>query len=415
MKLTIAGDGITHQGIAPSAPRDASTPSLPVVPPRLSHPNGNAVRVLHVGKFYPPYRGGIESHLHALCRELVKSVNVNVIVASESHRLRDNQVDGVRVRRLPRLLSLWATPLCPTMAYEIRRAPADIVHLHLPNPLAALAYLASGHTGYLVITWHSDIVRQKTIARMLAPLNRALLNRAAAFIASSPNYVDTSPVLSRVRDRCRVIPFGIDAASFQPRDVEIAAKIRRRYGARIVLAVGRMVYYKGFEYLIRAMASVRGHLLLVGEGPLQSHLERQAFEAGVRDRITFLGSVSQDEMIGYFHAADLFVMPSIARSEAFGIVQLEAMACGKPVVNTRLMSGVPFVSLDGVTGTTVTPADSDELAAAINQLLDDPRLRDQYGAAAALRAREEFSIETMVDRTLDLYREVIANGRIRPA
>jgi len=176
-----------------------------------------------------------------------------------------------------------------------------------------------------------------------------------------------------------------------------------------------MVYYKGFEYLIRAMASVNGHLLLVGEGPLQAKLERQAFEAGVRDRITFLGRVSQDEVIGYYHAADVFVMPSIARSEAFGIAQLEAMACGKPVVNTRLLSGVPFVSLDGVTGTTVTPADAGELASAINRLLDDPGLREKYGAAAAQRARTEFSIETMVDRTLQLYREVIANGRITAA
>jgi rhamnosyl/mannosyltransferase len=263
-----------------------------------------------------------------------------------------------------------------------------------------------------VITWHSDIVRQKTVARMLGPLDDVLMRRASAIIATSPNYVDSSPILSRNRDRSRVIPFGIDADAFRPRDAEIAVKIRRRYGERIVLAVGRMVYYKGFEYLIRAMASVRGHLLLVGEGPLQAKLERVAFEVGVRDRITFLGRVSQEEVLGYYNAADVFVMPSVARSEAFGIAQLEAMACGKPVINTQLRSGVPFVSRDGVTGITVAPADSSELAAAINRLLDDPGLRHQYGAAAARRVRQEFSIPTMVDRTLQLYREVIANGRV---
>jgi glycosyltransferase involved in cell wall biosynthesis len=416
MKLTTAGDGIASEVLAGDASVGTVVSAASVESAGTAGiDDGSAMRVLHLGKFYPPFRGGIESHLQALCRELTKSITVNVIVANETARLLASEIDQVKVRRLPRLFNLGASPVCPTMPGEIRNTRADIIHLHLPNPLAALAYLASGHRGRLVITWHSDIVRQQTMARMLGPLDNAILRRTSALIASSPNYVDSSAILSRNRDLCRVIPFGIDANSFRPRDAEIAAKIRRRYGPRIVLAVGRMVYYKGFEYLIRAMASVNGHLLLVGEGPLQAKLERQAFEAGVRDRITFLGRVSQDEVIGYYHAADVFAMPSIARSEAFGIAQLEAMACGKPVVNTRLLSGVPFVSLDGVTGITVTPADAGELASAINRLLDDPGLREKYGAAAAQRARTEFSIETMVDRTLQLYREVIANGRITAA
>ncbi|MGD0290259.1 MAG: glycosyltransferase [Candidatus Binataceae bacterium] len=401
MKSSIADKGATAQLLAQDPPVESAA--------------SGPLSVLHLGKFYPPYRGGIESHLHALCRELTKSITVNVIVANETRRLRESEVDGVRVRRLPRLFNLWAAPVCPTIVREIRANDADIVHLHLPNPLAALAYLASGHKGRLVITWHSDIVRQKTIAKMLRPLDDALLSRASAFIASSPNYVDSSPILSRNRDRCRVIPFGIDADAFRPRHADTAAKIRKRYGPRVVLAVGRMVYYKGFEYLIRAMAGVRGHLLLVGEGPLLKNLERQAFDAGAMDRITFLGRVSQEEMTGYYNAADVFVMPSISRSEAFGIAQLEAMACGKPIVNTRLESGVPFVSIDGETGFTVAPADANELAGAINRLLDDPDLRGRFGAAAARRAREHFRIDAMVDRTLELYREVIANGRISAA
>ncbi len=414
MKPSIADKGAAAQVLARDPPVETAASVLSIQPRRLGETAGpGLLSVLQLGKFYPPYRGGIESHLHALCRELTKSITVNVIVANETRRLRESEIDGVRVRRLPRLFNLSATPVCPTMVREIRRTDADIIHLHLPNPLAALAYLASGHKGRLVITWHSDIVRQRTIAKMLRPLDDAILSRASALIASSPNYVDSSPILSRNRDRCRVIPFGIDADAFRPRDAETAAKIRKRYGPRIVLAVGRMVYYKGFEYLIRAMAGVRGHLLLVGEGPLLRKLERQAFDAGAMDRITFLGRVSQEEMAGYYHAADVFVLPSIARSEAFGIAQLEAMACGKPVVNTRLKSGVPFVSIDGETGITVAPADSDELAAAINRLFDAPGLRGIYGAAAARRAREEFSVAVMVDRTLELYREVMANGRVR--
>jgi glycosyltransferase involved in cell wall biosynthesis len=414
MKSVSNDDRIAAELVARDAVTKNPASAMSSPAPRLSESGGGApMRVLHLGKFYPPHRGGIESHLEALCRELTKTITVNVIVANETHRLTTDVMDGVKIRRLPRLISLASTPVCLTMPREIRRADADIIHLHLPNPFAAMAYLMSGHQGRLVITWHSDIVRQQTIARMLGPLDDALLRRASALIASSPNYVDSSPILSRNRELCRVIPFGIDAEAFRPRDADIAAKIRNRYGSRIALAVGRMVYYKGFEYLIHAMGTVRGHLLLVGDGPQQAQLERQAFDAGVSERITFLGSVSQDEVVGYYNAADVFVMPSIARSEAFGIAQLEAMACGKPVINTRLMSGVPFVSIDGVTGITVAPKNSDQIAAAINLLLDDRELREKYGAAAARRTREEFSIKRMVKRTLELYREVIASGPIR--
>jgi rhamnosyl/mannosyltransferase len=374
-----------------------------------------AMRVLQVGKFYPPYRGGIESHLQALCHELKRFVQVEVVVASEARRGTESKVDGVRIKRLARLFSIGETPVCWRLAGEIRRSGAALVHLHVPHPPACLAYLLSGHRGPLVITWHSDIVRQKILARVLAPIHEAVIRRASVLIASSPNYVKSSPVLSRNRDRCRVIPFGIVPDSFRARDGETIAKIRQRYGRRIVLAVGRMVYYKGFEYLVRAMKSIRGHLLIAGDGPLRRQLEHLAVQCGVIERITFLGRVSQEEMVAYYHAADVFVLPSVARSEAFGVVQLEAMACGKPVVNTALPTGVPYVSLDGATGFTVPPADEGALATAICRLLDDPYLRAKFGAAALRRTREEFNVELMGRRTLELYREVLAASQLATA
>jgi glycosyltransferase involved in cell wall biosynthesis len=367
-----------------------------------------AMRVLQVGKFYPPYRGGIESHLQALCHELKRFLQVEVLVASEGRQGSESEVDGIKVKRLGRLFSIGETPVCWRLAGEIRRSAAAVVHLHVPHPPACLAYLMSGHRGPLVITWHSDIVRQKVMARVLAPIHKAIIRRASVLIASSPNYVETSPVLSHNRDRCRVIPFGILPDGFRARDGETIAKIRQRYGRRILLAVGRMVYYKGFEYLVRAMKSIRGHLLIVGDGPLRTQLEHLAVECGVIEHITFLGRVSQEEMAAYYHAADVFVLPSVARSEAFGVVQLEAMACGKPVVNTALPTGVPYVSRDGLTGITVPPANAAALATAISRLLDDPYLRAKFGAAALRRAREEFNVELMGRRTLEVYREVLA-------
>lgn len=372
------------------------------------------MRILHLGKFYPPHRGGIETHLEILCRELSKSAAIEVIVANHRPGDETELIAGVKIRRLHSMLNVAAAPICQRMVQEIRATPADIVHLHTPNPYAALAFLLSGHPAALVVSWHSDIVRQRILAQMLGPFERVMVRRAVALIASSANYIATSPVLDRNRAKCRVIPYGIDSAEFRPRNETAVAAIRRRYGGRLVLAVGRLVYYKGFEYAIRAMANVRGHLLIVGDGPLCARLRSEARRNGIADRVTFLGDLRRDELLDHYQAANVFALPSIARSEAFGIVQLEAMASGVPVVNTRLPSGVPFVSVDGETGITVEPAAPAAFGAAINHLLDNPELCARYGAAARRRVSEHFSLAAMVDRTLGLYEEILADGAEPP-
>src|SRR5690242_11962994 len=205
------------------------------------------------------------------------------------------------------------------------------------------------------------------------PRHSGCVRHAACCIATPPDYIDTSPILSAVRKRCRVIPYGIRLDRFVVHRNAIAA-IRAKYGPRIVLAVGRLVYYKGFEYLIRAMRQIDGTLILIGDGPLRQGLERAAREMGIGERVVFAGEIHNSRLAPYYHAADVFVLPSIARTEAFGIVQLEAMACGKPIVNTRLDSGVPFVSIDGLSGITVPPRDHVALGRAITVLLDDAEL-----------------------------------------
>jgi rhamnosyl/mannosyltransferase len=302
---------------------------------------------------------------------------------------------------------LQSAPICPDLVRRIRHAAADIIHIHWPNPSAVLAYLASGHRGRLIITYHSDVVRQRTLAAAFTPILRAALQRAAAIIVSSPNYIDGSYVLPEFRDRCRVIPFGISAEFFADFDVNEARRIRSDFGPRIVLGVGRMVYYKGFEHLVRAMAQVDGQLLLIGQGPLQPFLIQLAQDLGVSERITFLNEVN--DIRPYYHAADVFALSSVMRSEAFGIVQLEAMACGKPIINTQLDSGVTFVSPHGVSGLTVPPADATALSEGINQLLDQPRLRAELGDGARQRVAQSFTVEGMVQSTFQLYQDVM-NG-----
>lgn len=369
------------------------------------------LRVLQVGKFYPPHRGGMESHLQALCGQLRAEVNVEVLVSSDDRRTVEERLDSLKVTRVGTLFDFAAAPVCPGLARRIRESRADIVHLHWPHPTALLAYLASGHAGRLVLTYHSDVVRQRILGGMFWPVLRRVLERADAVIVASPNYVESSPVLQKFKQKCRVIPFGVPLEEFDRVDTLEVEKVRARFGPRVVLGVGRLIYYKGFEHLVRAMKKVDGHLVIIGEGPLRGALEQEVERAGVAGRVTLLGHV--ENVVPYYHASDVFALPSVARSEAFGIVQLEAMACRKPVVNTRLDSGVTYVSVDGVTGLTVPPADSEALAAALNRLLGDAALAVRLGRAARLRVEREFDLEVMGRRTRQLYEEIMSNPEPR--
>ena len=374
----------------------------------------NRLRVVQIGKYYPPHIGGIETHLQALCDGLKESHDMQVFVAGDRRRDVDTIVDGVAVHRLGIQFKIAGAPVCPSMPWKIRRAGADIVHIHLPNPAGVLALLASGYRGPLVATWHSDVVRQRRLAKMFEPIQRRFLANCDALIATSPNYVESSPDLSRLRKRTVIIPYGIAVEEFRDSPASALA-IRSARSGPLLLAVGRFVYYKGFEFLIRAMKQVEATLLLIGDGPLLNPLQNLANELGLASRIEFLGEMQPREVVPYYHAADLFVLPSIARSEAFGIVQLEAMACGKPVVNTDLASGVPFASRDGVTGLTVEPANADALAIAVNRLFADPQLRIKYGEAARRRVQSEFTIDVMVQRIRDLYEAVLDRKGVKSA
>ncbi len=351
--------------------------------------------------------GGIETHVQVLCRELQKRAEVEVLVAGETKNDEEFWDEGVKVTRVGTRFKVSGAPVCPGLSGKIRRSKADIVHLHLPNPPAILSYLASGHRGPVVATYHSDIVRQQFLAKAFDPILRFFLKKCDVVIATSKRYVETSDILADFADRCRIIPYGIPVQQFNEYDADRIAQIRKRFGSRLIISVGRLVYYKGFMHLVEAMKGIDGHLLILGEGHLREDLEQRAKANQVSDKVTFLGEIHNQDIVPYYHASDLFALASIARSEAFGIVQLEAMACGKPVVNTNLDSGVPGVSLDGVTGLTVPSGDPEALAQAINKLLDDSALRERYGRAARSRVNEEFEQEVMLERIMKLYSGIL--------
>jgi rhamnosyl/mannosyltransferase len=352
--------------------------------------------------------GGIETHLEALCQQLRPVADVRVLAANTANTRVEEERAGVRILRLPPRIWLSTAPLCPSLAREIGRATPDLVHLHLPHPGGMLAVLASAYRGPLVVTYHSDVVRQQWRAAPFHPVLLATLRRAQAIIATSETYARTSPILRRFASSCTVVPYGIPLDRFACPDPRAVRQLRERFGPRVVLAIGRLVYYKGYDVLIEAMPHVEAHLVLVGDGPLLSSLEAQAARLGVTHKVTFAGEIANDALGPYYHAADVFALPSVARSEAFGIVQLEALACGVPVVNTSLPSGVPEVSLDGVTGVTVPPRDARALAAALSRLLDDPQLRANYAVAGRARVARHFTNELMGQRVRRIYEDVLA-------
>ncbi len=295
------------------------------------------------------------------------------------------------------------------MLFYALRLRADVVNLHMPYPPGDLAALTIDAP--LIVTYHSDIVRQQRLLQLYRPLLHTSLHRAARIIATSAPYIQSSPFLRHYADKCRVVPLSVAADRFAHGSPEAVAIIRQRHNiephARVVLAAGVLRYYKGLHILLDAMRHIDAMLLLVGDGPERDHLEQIAAEYGIAHRVRFAGRVVDEELPAYYHAADVFVLASHLRAEAFGIVLLEAMAAGLPVVSTKLGTGTSVVNQHGVTGFVVPPADPHVLVRALQVLLANDELRRWMGEQARKRVLAHYTDEHMLDRTLAVYAEAI--------
>ena len=372
--------------------------------------SGRRLRVLQVGKFYAPVRGGMETYLKHLCDGLRTAADVEVLVANTHATTVREVVDGVPVTRVASHGRVRATSIAPGYLHALAATEADVVHLHAPNPTAELALLAAmrRRRARIVVTWHSDVVRQRILGRLYRPVSRRLLARADAVCVATPNHVRASTLLPDFAGKCRTCPFGVDLDALRA-DPRAVAEIRARYGGRpLVLGAGRLVYYKGFDVLVEAMAGLGATLVLAGDGPLRLALEERVRVLDLDDDVVFAGAV--DDLRPLFAACDVFVLPSTHRSEAFGIVQLEAMAFGKPVVSTRLGTGVDWVNAHGLTGLTVPPRDVRALREALAALLGSPALRARLGAAGRRRVEQEYTTAHAADAVLAVYRELGGRG-----
>ena len=366
------------------------------------------MRILHIYKDYYPVVGGMENHIRLLARgAAARGLEPTVLVTSRTRRTEITEMEGVKVIKAGRLATLASTPISPALFSWIRRFEADITHLHFPYPWGEMAHLLLGRSRKTVITYHSDIVRQKSLLKFYRPFMQRILAKADGIIATSPNYVRTSPQLSQVAQKCTVIPLGIDLGPFLKAQSEEVERLRHKYGPPLLLFVGLLRYYKGLGYLIEAMKEVDARLVVVGSGPMADEWQSLATQLGLADKVFFEGRVEDELLPAYYQACDLFVLPASHRSEAFGVVQVEAMACGKAVVSTELGTGTSFVNVDGETGLVVEPRDPGALAHGINRLLGDDQLRTQMGEKAKLRAAREFSHEVMTDRVLELYQGLL--------
>jgi rhamnosyl/mannosyltransferase len=369
------------------------------------------MRVVQVFKDYePPVFGGVERTVRLLSEGLSARPGVEVTVLCSSNRpwTRVEHVGSVRVVRLATFGRIARAPVSPSIPFWLRRLEPDIVHLHHPNPTGELACLIARPRCPIVMTYHTDIVRQKALFSLYRRPLRRLLNRVDRILVTSDAMLAQSETLAPHRARCEVLPLGIRVSGLAEteRSRETTARLRSAHPGPIVLFVGRMRPYKGLHVLVDAMAQVPGTLVLVGRGEMEEPLRAKIRRDRLERRVVLAGDVPEAELAGYYRAADVFALPSIDRSEALGLAMIEAMHCGVPVVSTRLGTGTSHVNLDGVTGWEAAPRDAADLARAINRILGDPASAARMREAGRERARM-FSEAAMVERTARLYEGLI--------
>lgn len=368
------------------------------------------LNVLQVTTFFTEH-GGVEKSVSELSHALAHQHSVSVLCTARGRTMHHTK-GKVKVTAAGGQLALSGRPFSPAFIHHLGKHQVDVAHFHLPCPMALLANpFAKPQAKIKVATWHHDLVRHKLFNTMMRPLMDSFLSSMDSIIVTAPALIETSDLLQRYRRKCEVIPLGIDDTKFSADSIDHDAvlDLRCKYGAApLILYVGRLVYYKGCSVLVKAMKQVPdAHLVMVGTGPLQDELKDLIEREGLSQRVHLLGWQNDESLRLLFQACDFFVLPSTLPTECFGLVQVEAMLCGKPVINTNLETGVPWVSLDQTTGLTVPPADPNALAAAIKKLVDEPELRKALGANARHRAQAMFTLRKQTTSTVELYERLL--------
>lgn len=373
------------------------------------------MRIVHVYKdYHPPVRGGIEQTVERIAREQVRlGHDVTVLVsASGGRRTFEERLGGVRVVRVAEWARALSSPICPAFPGALAKLRADLWHLHFPNPLGEVSWRLVSPPGALLVSYYADIFRQRALLPLYGPFVHGLLRRADRVHVISPRALErTQSLVFAHREKARCVPLGIDVDPLLVLDRQGAAAsaLRARYGDPFVLFVGRLRAYKGLDVLLDAMPHVPARLVIVGDGPMQEALERQAAALALGEKVVFAGSVSDEDLRAHLAAAAIGVLPSTQPSEAFGLAMVEYLAAGLPAVCTELGTGTTYVNAPGETGLAVPPGDPGALAAALSTLVADSGLRMRFGAAGRHRVQERFTTRAMMSGLEALYEETIVH------
>lgn len=372
------------------------------------------MKVLQLGKFYP-IKGGVEKVMEIFTEGLAERGFPSDMLCVSRNGNTDNVIlsEHARVLRTQKLAEIAATMISPQLIWRLRciRRKYDIIHVHHPDPMAAVALFFSGYKGKVVLHWHSDILKQKFLLRFFKPLQSWLIRRADLILGTTPVYVEESPFLKNVQHKTSFLPIGVDPYPWLSDEIK---DIRAQYpGKKIIFSMGRLVSYKGYEYLISAMTHLpEEYVLLIGsDGPLKEQLQQQIEELGLKDRVTLLGGLKEEKKQAYFGACDVFCLSSVMKTEAYAIVLVEAMSLGRPVIATKIPeSGVSWVNAHEVSGLNVPVRDPEALAEAIHKICGDPELWKRYSQGARQRYDDIFTKDEMINNLIETYTQLLNNN-----
>lgn len=369
------------------------------------------MKILHVGKFWPG-KGGMEKMMYDIVHGFSsRGDRCDLLCAAAENGPGVISInENGRIICTPTWFTLAATKITPAMIWKLKKIcnDYDILHIHHPDPMANLALLLSGYKGKVILHWHSDILKQKNLLKVYKPLQDWMIRRADLVVGTSPVYLKESPHLINAYDKMACLPIGVQKIVPDPEKVK---EIRELYpGKKIVFSVGRLVGYKGHKFLIDSAKYLPDDyvILIGGSGPLFTPMKLQIAEENLGDKVVLLGRLSDEDLPNYYGACDVFCLSSIWKTEAFGMVQIEAMSCGKPVVATEIPgSGVSWVNKHGYSGLNVQPEDSKALADAIVNILSDEQKYAQFSRNALARYDELFTKPEFLERCDQIYRRVL--------
>ena len=370
--------------------------------------NNNKIKITHIARFAKPYIGGIEAVIEQI-NECLSNEEFEKEVFCCSNTEKSSIENGVKYNRFRYLFDFAANAISPQLFFGMVGLKTDILHFHMPVIQNVVIWFILYHLRLIkykkmTVTYHSDVVGYDKIMKPFVPMYKYFLKKADKIHVLSPNIIDSSNMIKDLKDKCVIIPQGINSNE-TIYNIEKVNEIKEKYsGKKILFSLGRHVKYKGFIYAIQAMKNIDNAVyLLGGTGPLKDESEAFIKDNNLEDKVILLGRVSDEDLDAYYQACDIYLFPSIMRTEAFGIVQIEAMKYGKPVINTWLGTGVNYVSIDKETGLTVEPENAEQLASAINKLLNDDELRLKYGQNARKRVENLFDIEKVKLKFYDFF------------